>query len=178
MRLRRSGLTFIVLATSVAAARAAQTPASAIPGVVNYTRVDAVVACGGATSVEAFPTLKQEGFRAVVNLRRAEEPDAAIEASRAAAQAAGLKYIHIPFDSHAPAADAVESFLAAVKDPSNQPVYIHCGTANRVGAVWLIKRALVDGWDVERATAEAKRIGLRSAQLEQFALDYIAAHRN
>jgi hypothetical protein len=56
-------------------------------------------------------------------------------------------------------------------------VYIHCAAANRVGAVWLIKRVLVDGWDIERATAEAKRVGLRSPQLEQFALDYIATHR-
>jgi hypothetical protein len=36
---------------------------------------------------------------------------------------------------------------------------------------------LVDGWDIERATTEAKRIGLRSPQLEQFARDYIAAHQ-
>jgi hypothetical protein len=56
-------------------------------------------------------------------------------------------------------------------------VYIHCATANRVGAVWLIKRVLADGWDVEKATAEAERIGLRSPQLKQFALDYIAARQ-
>lgn len=63
-----------------------------------------------------------------------------------------------------------------MRDPSNSPVFIHCATANRVGAVWLIKRVMVDGWDIERATAEAERIGLRSPGLKQFALEYIAAH--
>ena len=49
-------------------------------------------------------------------------------------------------------------------------MFIHCGSANRVGAVWLVKRVLQDGWTVPKATEEAKMIGLRSAPLEQFAL--------
>ena len=40
----------------------------------------------------------------------------------------------------------VDSFLAAVADKSNQPVFIHCGSANRVGGMWMIKRVLQDGW--------------------------------
>jgi uncharacterized protein (TIGR01244 family) len=170
-------VTGILTTTAIVAAQAPQTPASSIPGITNYTRVDATVGCGGATALEAFPALRREGFTTVINLRRAEEPGADIGASKAAAERAGLKYIHIPFDSHAPSADVADAFLAAVKDPSNAPVYIHCAAANRVGAVWLIKRVLVDGWDIERATTEAKRIGLRSPQLEQFARDYIAAHQ-
>ena len=30
-----------------------------------------------------------------------------------------------------------------------------------------------DGWDVERATAEAEAIGLRSPVLKEFALDFV-----
>jgi protein tyrosine/serine phosphatase len=60
-----------------------------------------------------------------------------------------------------------------VTDPANSPVYIHCASANRVGAMWLIKRVVDDGWDVDRATQEAERIGLTSRELKQFALDYI-----
>jgi hypothetical protein len=41
--------------------------------------------------------------------------------------------------------------------------------------MWLIKRVIVDGWDVGKATAEAETIGLTSAALRQFALDYVAA---
>ena len=148
-----------------------------LPGARNYTRVDATVACGGATSAEAFPELKRRGFAAVINLRRAEEPGADVESSRAAAEAAGLKYIHIPMDSSKPDTPAVDRFVEAVGDKANQPVYIHCGSANRVGGMWLIKRALLDGWPVEKAMAEAEAIGLRNAALKQFALDYIEAKR-
>ena len=42
-------------------------------------------------------------------------------------------------------------------DPANQPAYIHCASANRVGAMWLIKRVVVDGWDVPRATERRSR---------------------
>lgn len=169
-------LASIGLVFSLAVLRGAQVPAAAIPGVTNYTRVDATVACGGATTVDAYPALKAEGFAAVINLRRADEAGADIGGSRTAAEAAGLRYIHVPLNSREPTAAAADAFLAAVKDPANSPVYIHCATANRVGAVWLIKRVLVDGWDVAKATAEAEHIGLRSPHLRQFALDYIAAH--
>jgi hypothetical protein len=64
-----------------------------------------------------------------------------------------------------------------VTDPANQPVFIHCGSANRVGAMWLIKRVKVDGWDVDRALAEAVAIGLRAENLKAFALDYLSAKR-
>ena len=95
----------------------------------------------------------------------------------AAAQAAGLKYIHLPFNAAMPDAKVVDGFLAAVGDTANQPVFIHCGSANRVGAVWMIKRALKDGWPIDRARAEAEAIGLTSPQLTAFATTYITAHR-
>jgi uncharacterized protein (TIGR01244 family) len=169
-----SALLLVLAAGLVVTGQQADKPP--VPGVTNFSRVDATVACGGATTTEAFPALKAEGFKSVINLRQAEEPGANIEQARAAATAAGLAYIHVPMNGHEPKAEAVDAFLAAVKDPANSPVYIHCASANRVGAVWLVKRVLVDGWDVARATAEAERIGLKSPVLKQFALDYLKAH--
>jgi len=148
-----------------------------VEGIRNFTRVDATVACAGATSVEAIAELKRQGFAAIVNLRLESEAGADIDASRAAAEAAGLEYIHLPLDGGAPDPAVADAFLAAVTDTANQPVFIHCASANRVGALWLIKRVLKDGWSVEEATNEAKAIGLRSEALEQFALKYIADHR-
>jgi len=145
-----------------------------VEGIRDFTRVDATVACAGATSVEAIAELKREGFVSIVNLRRASEPGANVEASRAAAEAAGLTYIHLPFDSSAPDQAVVTEFLAAVSNTANQPVFVHCGSANRVGALWLVKRVMRDGWTIAQATEEAKAIGLRSATLEAFALKYLA----
>lgn len=147
------------------------------PGITNYTKVDAVVACGGATETSALEGLKNDGFKAVINLRQATEQGANIEENSAKAKALGLNYIHIPFNPATPADKTVDDFLAAIANKANQPVYIHCGSASRVGAVWLVKRVLQDGWAIDKATEEAKLIGLRSAPLEAFALKYIETHK-
>ena len=88
-----------------------------------------------------------------------------------AATAAGLTYIHIPF--RAPSDETTEEFLSAIADSANQPAYIHCASANRVGAMWFIKRVKQDGWDTDRAMAEAETIGLRSERLKEFARGYV-----
>ena len=165
------------LVALIAAPASAQVKKSEVPGIRNYSRVDATVGCGGAVDPSAMSALKKEGFVSVINLRMANEPGADIDAGRAAAQSAGLKYIHLPFNTQAPDPKVVESFLAAVADKANQPVYIHCGSANRVGAMWMIKRVLQDGWPIDKAKAEGEAIGLTSPQLVAFATEYISTHR-
>ena len=174
MTLLRACLCFTLGVPLVAAAQSAD---ESLPGAANYTRVEATVACGGATTAEAWPELRSRGFATVINLRQASEPGADIEAATRAAQAAGLRYIHIPLSGANPQASAVDAFLAAVSDPANSPVYIHCGSANRVGAVWLVKRMLVDGWDERRALAEAEAIGLKNTALRDFMLAYVREHQ-
>lgn len=147
------------------------------PGITNFTRVDAVVACGGATDVSALEGLEHDGFKTIINLRTAGERGVNLEENRAKAEALGLKYVHIPFSGASPDTAAVDRFLATIADTSNQPVYVHCASASRVGAMWMVKRVLQDGWTVDKAVAEAKVIGLRSAGLEQFAREYIASHQ-
>jgi uncharacterized protein (TIGR01244 family) len=156
---------------------AAQVQKQDMPGIRNFSRVDATVACGGATDPSAMAALRKDGFASVINLRLASEEGADVEAGRAAAEAAGLKYIHLPFSGASPDPVVVDNFLAAVADRSNQPVFIHCGSANRVGSVWMIKRTLQDMWPVEKALVEAQAIGLRSEGLTTFATEYIEAHQ-
>ena len=165
------------LGMMLAATAFAQVTKSEMAGVRNYSRVDATVGCGGAVDPAAMTALKKEGYVSVINLRQATEPGADIEASRAAAQAVGLKYLHMPFNVAAPDTKVVDGFLAAVADTSNQPVFIHCGSANRVGGMWMIKRVLQDGWALDRARTEAQAIGLSSAPLTAFATEYITTHQ-
>ena len=171
----------VVLAPALAALLVipalAQVQKKEVAGIRNYSRVDATVGCGGAVDPAAMTALKSEGFVSVINLRLANEPGADVDAGRAAAQAAGLKYIHLPFNAAMPDTKVVDSFLTAVSDKSNQPVFIHCGSANRVGGMWMIKRALQDKWPIEKARAEAEAIGLNNPALTTFATDYINTHR-
>ena len=175
-------LNSVLSATSAALALAIAVPALAQtkqerPGIVNYTRVDAVVACGGATETTALDGLAKDGFKAVINLRMPTEAGANIEANAAHAKSVGLNYVSIPFNGQQPDPKAVDTFLATIANKANQPVFVHCGSASRVGGMWLIKRVLQDGWAVDKATEEAKLIGLRSEPLEKFALSYIASHK-
>jgi uncharacterized protein (TIGR01244 family) len=147
------------------------------PGITNFTKVDAVVACGGATETSALDGLKADGFKTIINLRQPSEQGANIEENSAKARELGLKYVNIPVNGQSPDPQTVDQFLATIADKSNQPAYIHCGSASRVGAYWLVKRVLQDGWAVDKATEEAKLIGLRSPVLEQFALKYIEEHK-
>jgi uncharacterized protein (TIGR01244 family) len=169
-------LVIAALVVGVAMPAAAQVKKQEMPGIRNYSRVDATVGCGGATDPSAMAGLKKEGYVSVINLRLPTEEGANIDAARAAAQSAGLKYIHLPFNAAMPDAKVVTDFLGAVADKGNQPVFIHCGSANRVGAMWMIKRALQDGWTVERAQTEAEAIGLQNPQLKEFAANYIKEH--
>jgi uncharacterized protein (TIGR01244 family) len=172
----RAWLSVVCVSVSILSVAAQEPKKETVPGIVNFTKVDATVACGGALSGDAVGELKTRGYRAIINFRLASENGANVEAEQAAATQAGIKYIHLPFNAQSPDPKVVDAFLSSVADRANQPVFVHCGSANRVGAMWLIKRVLQDGWAIDKATAEAEMIGLTSAPLKQFALDYLKAH--
>ena len=113
----------------------------------------------------------------MINLRQASEPGANVPQAEAAAKAAGVKYIHIPMDAAAPDPAVADRFLDAIKQPGNQPAYIHCASANRAAAMWFIKRVQIDRWEADRAMKEAEALGLASAPLKQFATDYVNTHK-
>ena len=155
------------------------------PGVSNFTRFDGartfagtVAGFGGATQPAAMPGLRREGFVTVINLRFASEEGADIDGSRAAAEAAGLNYMHLPFDPAHPDPDVVNRFLATVNDVANQPVYIHCNSATRVAALWMLGRVLEDDLEIDAASKEAEAIALKPADAIAFATQYLAAAKN
>jgi len=65
-------------------------------------------------------------------------------------------------------------FLRITDDPENRPAFIHCTAGIRVGAFWMIRRVLRDGWSIKDAEAEAEKVGLKdSPHLNEFARQYI-----
>ena len=95
---------------------------------------------------------KKDGFKAVINLRMASEPGINMEQNQAKAKELGLNYVHIPFSAGSPDPKAVDTFLATIADKANQPVLMHCASAQRVGTMWLAKRVLQDNYSIEKAT--------------------------
>jgi uncharacterized protein (TIGR01244 family) len=141
----------------------------------NFLRVNTEFCTAGQPTVEELSDLKADGIRAVLNLRIPSEHDAAGE--EAAVRELGMSYFNIPVDGANVREEQVEEFLALTDDVNNQPMFIHCGSANRVGAFWMIRRVIRDGWSVSDAETEGGEIGLRSEGLRDFALQYIATHR-
>jgi len=161
-----------------AAPARAQVTKEEVPGVTNFARVETTVACGGAIKPEAVAELKQRGFKSIFDLQLPSERTANVEGEAAAARAAGITFVHVPFTPTAPDTTSVEKFLAEIQKPGNEPAFIHCGGGNRAAGFWLIKRVLVDKWDKDRALTEAEALGLAPGQpMEQFALDYLNTHR-
>src|SRR5438874_8833579 len=168
---------FSVLAFTAAVA-AAQTPVTkaSVPGIVNFSKVETTVACAGATSPAALAGIKSMGYNSVINLRTAAEAGAELEAEAAAAKAAGITYIHLPFNNAAPDPAVVDSFLNVITDKANEPAFIHCASANRAAMMWMVKRIAIDKWDVDKATEEATALGLTNATLRTFAIEQAKKH--
>ena len=159
------------------AAAQVQVTKETVPGVVNFSRVETTVACAGATTPAGVAEVKKLGYASIINLRQASEPGADVDGEAAAAKAAGVNFVHLPFNAASPDPMLIDRFLKAVTDPANQPAFIHCASANRAAALWLIKRVEVDKWDVDRAVEEASALGLTNPSLKAFALDHIATHK-
>ena len=146
-----------------------------VAGVTNFNQIDAVFACGGATDATGVANLKKQGFASIISFRLPTEQGVTEE--EAAVKTTGIKYIHLPLNGAMPDPKVADEFLVAVSDKSNQPAYIHCGGGGRAASMWMIKRALKDGWTTDRAAEEANAIAMLSPALKTFATNYIAAHK-
>lgn len=177
MRLPRSVVPVLFVAALFGVQASAQEVTQEnVDGVMNFKRLETTIACAGATHATAVPEIKKMGYASIINLRLPSENGADIDAEAAAANAAGIRFVHIPFDHSNPTASAADQFVAAVTAPENQPAFVHCATGNRAAMMWMIKRMTVDHWEADRAGKEAAELGLTSPALKKFALDYSQSH--
>src|SRR5215510_14284302 len=170
--MKQFGVLLVLAVSTVAVAGQIQ---SEQPAIFNFTRVSEQYCTGGQPKLEALAKLKAEGVKSIINLRQPSEHRAADEETKA--KELGLKYFNIPVVYASPKEEQATEFLKITDDPANRPVFIHCTAAIRVGAFWMIRRVLRDGWTVEAAEEEAKKIGLREApHLTEFAKNYITKY--
>ena len=142
----------------------------------NFLRVNKEFCTGGQPSLEHLEKLKADGVKAIVNLRQPTEYAAAEEESKA--KVLGFRYFNIPVSPTNPKDEQATEFLKITDDPENRPAFIHCRSAARVAAFWMIRRVLRDGWKIEDAVKEAEKIGLGDHPiLSEFARKYIESHR-
>jgi uncharacterized protein (TIGR01244 family) len=168
---------FVLSIALTAAVAFGQVKKSTMAGVTNLAQVETTVACAGNVTNDAVAGIKKMGYNSLINLRQTSEQGVDIPGETAAAKAAGINFIHLPFNGSMPDPAVVDQFLKVLNDRANQPAFIHCASGNRAAALWMVKRILVDKWDIERASEEATQLGLTSSALKTFALDYVISHQ-
>ena len=125
---------------------------------------------GGQFARGDIPLFLEQEITRVITLRTDGEID---WDEQQAIEAVEIEFIKIPFRSPESLTDDVfDQVRELLKDQTRKTLF-HCGSANRVGGVWLPYRVLDEGVDLETALEEAREIGLRTEFIEEKALDYI-----
>lgn len=129
-----------------------------IEGLPNFHKVTEELYRGGQPKEEGWERLRALGIKLVIDLRGDDS-----EREEAILQRMGIRYLNIPLSAlRRPKPAEVEAFFAAVDDPANQPVFVHCRRgADRTGVMVAIYRIARQGWTADQAYKEMRRLGFR-----------------
>ncbi len=125
----------------------------------------------GQPSLGDLEQAKAAGIKTVINLRHEQEFDGFDEEQ--VVTGLGLQYVSLPWGGADELTDEVFGRTRKLLNEANEPVLLHCGSANRVGAVLLPWRVLDGGLSFEEALQEARTVGLRTEAYEEKAKDYV-----
>ncbi|HIG85864.1 MAG TPA: hypothetical protein EYQ25_02365 [Planctomycetes bacterium] len=155
--IRTSALTLLAMASC------ASTTQPPTLNIKNFCHLAPGVVGGGQVDVAEFSAMAEGGYTLVVNLRRASEPFPANEGDLV--KQAGMAYVHIPMGGDTLVANHAAQLNAALEEFGSGHVLVHCGSGNRVGALWGLHTAIQEGATPEEGVQMAKDSGMRSDSL-------------
>ncbi len=144
----------------VACAQSYQVNVDAITSaeIANLSVQENLVFASGQPTQEQIGVLASSGIRHVISLRTPGEID---WNESEVVQSEGMEFYSIPTsgrDGVTPEnAETLEQLLARL---DGQPVLVHCGTSNRVGALKAVTARETEGASIEDALAQGRRWGL------------------
>lgn len=129
----------------------------------------------GQPDEEGLIEIASRGVRTVLNIRPDDEPGARDETAEAGKL--NLQYFYIPVTPATFTKEKLAEFSQVFQNQENRPIFIHCGSGNRVGGMWFAYRVLKEGaeWDV--ALEEARQIGMKP-KLEEIVLPLVKEWSN
>ena len=142
----------------------------ALERVPNACQILPGVVTGGQPSTEDLEAFRATGGGIVLDLRDPMEPRPMDEP--ATAQRLGLEYVVVPVTAGTMTDATLDRIHQVLRDAGGRPVFVHCGSGSRVGGALLPHLMLEHGLTEEDAVTQAMRIGLRSADLLEWGLDY------
>jgi len=146
------------------------TTLQALERVPNACQILPNVVTRGQPSTADLEAFRASGGGTVVDLRDPMEPRPVDEP--ATTQRLGLEYIVIPVTAGTMNDATLERVHHVLREAGDRPVFVHCGSGSRVGGTLLPYLMLEQGLAEEDAIAQAMRIGLRSADLLEWGLEY------
>jgi protein tyrosine phosphatase (PTP) superfamily phosphohydrolase (DUF442 family) len=148
----------------------------AIAGVTNACEPIPGIVTGGQPTLEHLTALQRAGCKVAIDIREPMEPrpyrtpDAVV--------GAGLEFVSIPVGHGRVSDETFAQLVAAVRElAGHRPAIIYCSSGNRVGAGLIPYFMLEQGMEEEAAITAAMRVGLRSAELMEQALEYARARQ-
>jgi len=142
----------------------------------NYVELSSRLGSGGQPTDAGMKELAEKGYKIVINLRTSSE-EADLAAEEKQAMQLGLRYYAIPLDGKQPSETQAMAFNTLMSALKNDKVFVHCGSGNRVGSLMMIYFALEESMPLDKAEQEARKAGLRSAQLLEFAKQVIGRQK-
>lgn len=146
------------------------TPFDAVRGAPNACQVLPNVITAGQPSQAQLAALAGTGGVIVIDMREAMEPRPFNEP--AVVKELGMEYRHLPIGPHTMNDATLDALRSTVSGAGDRTVFIHCASANRVGGALIPLLMLDQGMEEEDAVDTAMRVGLRSAEVMEWGLDY------
>jgi protein tyrosine phosphatase (PTP) superfamily phosphohydrolase (DUF442 family) len=88
----------------------------------------------------------------------------------------GMEYVNVPVRAGSLDDPTMEKILAVLREAGDRTVFFHCGSGNRVAGALIPYFILDQAMEEQDAVDQAMRVGLRSAEMMEWGLDY--ARRN
>jgi uncharacterized protein (TIGR01244 family) len=146
------------------------------PPLPNYVELSSLIGTGGQPDQTGMKQLAEKGYKTIINVRTSsEEFDLAGEEKQALQL--GLRYYMVPFSGQELQEEQALAFNTLLSALKGEKVFIHCGSGNRVGSLMMIYFALEEGMPMDKAEQEAKKAGLRNAQLLEFSKQVIGRRK-
>lgn len=122
----------------------------------NQVRISDRILAGGQPSSEQLEAIRDAGYRTILDLRTENEPGP----GREEVEALGLEFYRLPIAGESGLSAENARRFATLLQEAEEPLVVHCGSGNRVGALFALKAFYVDGLDAEAALEVGRRAGL------------------
>lgn len=137
------------------------------------------VSVGAQPTEEQLDQLARQGVKTVINFRTEGEEEQplspTVEGEKV--RSLGMEYLHVPVSTKAMGPEVVDNFRAKYANLA-KPIYAHCKSGKRAGAMVMMHLATEHGMSGKETLEQAEQMGFKCDQPEfkEFVEGYVDTH--